>query len=443
MSESPQPKRRKNTLILPDFKQPLPQSIEGEAATISCLVQWPKETLAMMTARGMTREVFSIERHRIVALAVFDLTARGQPVEFATLSQLLIDRKQFETVGGADFVSNLFHAIPSGANTDHYLSLVAQKFTLRTVILESMENVKRAYEEQEDVDSIVGDVAGSAHRIAQIGHRANKPKIAEIVMKVINDRQKAQDAPREVCGLSTFWPDLDAKTGGLLRGNLRCICAPPNTGKTIALLNELECVAIHHGMPALIIEPEITRERIVLNLSASLAWLPIDDIRNNKLTIDQEKEWCAAMAKIAGAPITLEAGDFNRKEVVAIARAWKANHPNGRYIALDGLQLLRHWDRENRSVADEIKADARALKMLANELDVTVSVASHQTGETAKGSRGPEELADMMLLLSDDELKVKKSRSGGKGFTLPITIDSDHQRIIQREEDEQPPKKKK
>lgn len=397
----------------------------------------------MMLARGMTREVFSVQRHQFIALAAFDLTARNQPVEFATLSQLLTDRKQFEAVGGADFVSSLFTAIPTGVNTEHYLNIVAQKFTLRTVILEGMESIRMAYEEQEDVEAVVGNVCGSANRIAQIGHRASKPKIAEIVMKVINDRQKAQDAPREVCGLSTFWPDLDAKTGGLLRGNLRFICAPPNTGKTIVLLNELECVTITHGMPALIIEPEITRERIVLNLSASLAWLPIDDIRNNKLTIDQEKTWCEAMSKIAGAPITVEAGDFNRKEVVAIARAWKANHPQGRYIALDGLQLLRHWDRENRSVADEIKADARALKMLANELDVTVSVASHQTGETAKGSRGPEELGDMMLLLSDDELKVKKSRSGGKGFSLSITIDSDHQRIIQRKDEEQPKTKKK
>jgi replicative DNA helicase len=387
-------------------------------------------------SRGITRSSYYFENHQHVIIAAFDIIAKGLTLDFTNLCELLKDRKQFDNCGGAPFISGLFFAIPTSAGLGEYLDTITRKQALRIAILEGVHNVRRAYEDQEQSAEVIEGITRTAAKLAQLGHRANKPTIAQTVMKVINDRQKRAENPRDVTGLTTYLGRLDRATSGLLRGDLRLICAPENTGKTILLLNELECVAVHHGMPALIIEMEMTREKLVRCMAASLACVDIDDERDIKLSQEDETKWKEAMQRIAQSKLTIECGTYTRNDISAVCRAWKANNPEGRHIAIDNLQIIEHRDREGSTEASELKKDAYALKALALELDVTISVASQQSGDTTKGSRGPAEAADMVLLLTERELKVKKSRSGGKGVKVPITIHSKYQRIEEREEDE-------
>jgi replicative DNA helicase len=398
-----------------------------------------------MVSLGITRDYFHVPKHRTFAEAVFCLLAEGKPIETLMVGQWLQDRNKLEEVGGPGFVMSVFQAMPTAMQASHYAQIITDKHRLRMIAIRCTDYAQRAIAEQSEVDGLSGEVISFSAELSCIGQRGSEPTIAETVMKVINDRHKAQEKPREVAGLATFFPSLDRDTGGLLRNNLRFICAPPNTGKTVLMLNDVECVSVINGLPSLVISFEMTREQLVTRLSASIAGVSIDDVRNNRLTMDEEAKWAEAMTKIAGAPITIKNEKYTIYELGNICRAWKANNPTGRLISIDGFQGIKFRLRDNVSVADQLKRHAVELKDITKELDVTMDVASHmdEKAERTKGSRGPEEDGDMVLILTTSTLTVKKSRSGGKGLEIPIHIHEQHQQVYERKVDEEAQPKKK
>lgn len=425
----------------------LPASVESEAALIGCLTIAPREVAAIMVSLGITRDYFHVPKHQTVIESIFYLLASGKPVEPLIVCQWLTDRNKLEEVGGSAFVYALFQAQPTASNASHYAEIVIQKYALRQIIIDCTNASQRAIGEQSEVADIISSLTTTATKLAHIGQRQHEPTIAETVMQVINNRQKAQDSPRDVVGIKSLFPSLDAATGGMLRNNLRFWCAPPNTGKTVAMMNNIECVAIINRLPALIFSFEMTRAEIVLRLSASVAGLSIDDIRANRLTTEDEGKWAEAMNSIARAPITIKEGSYNISDIGNISRAWKANNPTGRLITIDGFQGIKFRLRDNISIADQLKRHSTALKEITKELDVTMDVASHmdEKGERTKGSRGPEEDGDMILVLTTHKLTVKKSRSGGKGMEIPVYVNEEKQQVyeIAPQEEEQRPRKGK
>lgn len=436
----------------------LPQSIESEAAAISCLCQWPKESVAMMVQMGITREFFHIPAHRTIALAVMEMVTRGIAVDFATLSAQL--GSDLPAVGGISFIAEIFTAIPTGANLRHYLEVISDRHVQREVIRISTEYAARSYESDKTVGEFRAEYIAEVTKLAHIGHKANKPRIGEIVMAVLNERQKAAESGQAVMGLTTYLPELDEAIGGLQSQDVIIIASKRGGGKTVYMLNCAEGCVIHHKRPALILSCEMPAKRLVQRLIAFTAQVNLHAMQNNRLNAEDERKVQEAATKIANSPLTID--DTPRmtiNEICGLARAWKANNPKGGLVCVDYLQLIRTKFRKDRSRENEVAEISSTLKQLAKELDVPVIVGSQLNNQgITRESEAIENDADVMLAIEHEDedsssIVIEKCRNGESSqkrrdgtyiskVAIPVFFDRPRMAIFPRkEEEEEKPKK--
>ena len=117
----------------------------------------PRETIAECVEK-INEDYFYVPAHRTVYEVLVEVWNAGQAIDLITFTQVLRDRNLLDSVGGAAFVTNLFTFVPTAANVQYYLEIVRDKSILRQIISASTESVRRAYEEQDEVESLLDEV---------------------------------------------------------------------------------------------------------------------------------------------------------------------------------------------------------------------------------------------------------------------------------------------
>ncbi|HJT81839.1 MAG TPA: DnaB-like helicase N-terminal domain-containing protein, partial [Chthoniobacterales bacterium] len=117
----------------------------------------PRDTIAEAVAK-ITVEYFYVPAHQTIYEALVEQWNANQAIDLITFTQFLRDRNLLETVGGASFVTSLFTFVPTAANVNYYLEIVRDKYILRQIITAATESVRRAYEEQDEVNNLLDEV---------------------------------------------------------------------------------------------------------------------------------------------------------------------------------------------------------------------------------------------------------------------------------------------
>lgn len=138
----------------PDIHRKPPHSVEAEQGVLGSMLISPRETIPKCVEK-INADFFYVPAHRTVFSALVDLWNAGQAIDLITFTQVLRDRNLLASVGGPAFVTSLFTLVPTAANVGYYLDIVCEKCELRKVIIAGTECVRRAYEEQADVNEIV------------------------------------------------------------------------------------------------------------------------------------------------------------------------------------------------------------------------------------------------------------------------------------------------
>jgi hypothetical protein len=130
-------------------QQTLPHSVEAEQAVLSCLLQWPRETIADCAVK-IGKEYFYVDAHRTIYQALLDQWDADEPIDLITFTQVLRDKQLLDHVGGPAFVTNLQTFIPTSAAIDYYLQIVREKYVRRQAIAAYSEAVKQLHNDQGD-----------------------------------------------------------------------------------------------------------------------------------------------------------------------------------------------------------------------------------------------------------------------------------------------------
>jgi replicative DNA helicase len=452
--------------LLEDPRNALPSSRETEIGVLSCLLQSADAELLGEAIENLPgSDCFYVPAHQLIYETVLEMYNKSQPIDLISVVQILQDRKQLEKVGGAAAMSEIFSYSATAAHFHYYLELLTQKFVLRRIIQSCTECITRAYEDQENVESLLDDVEQRILAIRETRQSKSFAHMKDEVMSAIAHIEEMYHNKGQVSGLSTGFTGVDEMTTGMKGGEMIVVAARPSMGKTAFALNIVESVGIDQQKGVAFFSLEMPTRQLVMRLLCSRAGVNMSKLNGGFLSQNRDFPLLMnAAGTLASSPIFIDdTPGLSILELRSKARRLKKQH-DIELIAIDYLQLLRSNTKraqDNRQL--EIAEISFGLKSLAKELDVPVLVlAQLNRGPESRGGKprlsdlresgSIEQDADMVGLLlrekyyADSEedreelagkasLDIAKNRNGPTG-EAPLVFLEDHMRFVDRAREE-------
>jgi replicative DNA helicase len=381
-----------------DIHRAPPHSVEAEQGVLGSMLISPRETIAECVEK-INEEYFYIPAHQTIYEVLVELWNAGQAIDLITFTQVLRDRNLLDTVGGAAFVTSLFTFVPTAANVGYYLEIVRDKYILRQIIATSTESVRRAFEEQEEVNDLLDEVEQRIFAVGEDRFKGQMLSMKEQVMSTLESIEKLFENKGAITGVSTGFRDFDKLTSGLHSSEMIVIAARPSMGKTALAMNIAEHAAIQLKLPVAIFSLEMSAQQLVQRMLCSRARVNLAKTRDGFLSEADFPKLTNAASKLAEAKIFIDdSAGLSILELRAKARRLKAQQ-DVQLIVVDYLQLLRSTSRraqDNRQL--EISEISAGLKGLAKELRIPIVVVAqlNRNPEIRTGSgKGVPRLADL------------------------------------------------
>ena len=381
-----------------DIHRNPPHSIEAEQGVLGSMLLSPRQAIAECVEK-INEQYFYVPAHQTIYSVLVDLWNAGQAIDLITFTQVLRDRNLLESVGGAAFVTSLFTFVPTAANLEYYLEIVRDKYILRQIISAATESVRRAYEEQDEVNNLLDEVEQRIFAVGEDRFKGQLLSMKEQVMSTLESIEKLFENKGAITGVSTGFRDLDKLTSGLHRSEMIVIAARPSMGKTALAMNIAEHAAIEAKLPVAIFSLEMSAQQLVQRMLCSRARVNLAKTRDGFLAEADFPKLTHAASKLAEAKIFIDdTASLSILELRAKARRLKTQQ-DIQLIIIDYLQLVRSTSRraqDNRQL--EISEISGGLKGLAKELNIPIVVVAqlNRNPEIRTGSgKGVPRLADL------------------------------------------------
>src|SRR6266478_763173 len=243
-----------------DIHRTPPHSVDAEQGVLGSMLISPRETIAECVEK-INDEHFYVPAHRTIYNVLVDLWNASQAIDLITFTQVLRDRHLLDSVGGAAFVTSLFTFVPTAANVGYYLDIVRDKYILREIISAATESVRRACEEQDEVNNLLDEVEQRIFAVGEDRFKGQMLSMKEQVMEALETIEKLSATQGgNITGISTGFPDLDSMTSGLHEAEMIVIAGRPSMGKTAFVMNIAEHIAIHEKLPVAIFSLEMSAQ---------------------------------------------------------------------------------------------------------------------------------------------------------------------------------------
>ena len=381
-----------------DIHRTPPHSVDAEQGVLGSMLISPRETIAECVEK-INEEYFYVPAHQTIYTVLVDLWNVGEAIDLITFTQVMRDRHLLDSVGGAAFVTSLFTFVPTAANVGYYLDIVRDKHILREIISAATESVRRAYEEQDEVNNLLDEVEQRIFAVGEDRFKGQLLSMKEQVMSTLESIEKLFENKGAITGVSTGFRDLDKLTSGLHASEMIVIAARPSMGKTALAMNIAEHAALEMKLPVAIFSLEMSAQQLVQRMLCSRARVNLAKTRDGFLAEADFPKLTHAASKLAEAKIFVDdSAGLTILELRAKARRLKAQQ-DVQLIIVDYLQLLRSTSRraqDNRQL--EISEISAGLKGLAKELKIPIIVVAqlNRNPEIRTGSgKGVPRLADL------------------------------------------------
>ena len=364
--------------------RPLPVNLEAEMGLLGCMVVLP--TVCDDIVCKVRAEDFYDEANRILFELLLSMYNDSKKIDVALVRELLIARGNYEAIGGASYLAQIFNAVPNAAHAAYYAHIVREKATLRTLIGTCTEILESAYDGQDDPQRAI---SAAEEKIFSINdaHGSGQLSPLEAVLHQAMDRLDARMRGEALSGtVESGFVDLDRLTGGLHASELAILAARPSMGKTAFAMNIAEHVAIQLHKPTLFVSLEMAAIEVVERLLCSVARVNGHRLRNGTLSAEDRKRLVSRAGEISSAPLFIDDSPSRTvAEIAGTARRIKRKHEDLGLLVIDYLQLIQP-DNSNDPRQEQVARIVRRLKGLARELKVPVLCLS-QLNRQAEDSR--------------------------------------------------------
>jgi replicative DNA helicase len=369
-----------------------PQNVDAEKSILGGLMleqeAWDE------VSEILAEDDFYKPAHKKIYSAIRELHKREMPSDLVTVSNLLMERGELESLGGAAYLAEMIDLTPSTANISSYAKIVQEKSLLRRVIQSSQEFVDKAYSQEfENMDAFLDAMEARVFQLAENKTTSGLTDASELVKVSLEKIESLYASQMMVTGVASGFNELDEMTAGMHPGELIIIAARPSMGKTAFSLNIALHAAMKEGKKVAYFSVEMGKEQVMVRMLASAAKIRLGDLRIGKI---DDQAWprlintAAAMSE-TGLFIDDTSG-VSPFDIRAKCRRMKAKHGLD-IIMIDYLQLMSMKQKyENRE--REVSEISKLLKSIAKELQVPVIA-------LAQLNRGVEGRSDRRPMLSD------------------------------------------
>jgi len=402
-----------------------PQNIEVEQSILSAILienNTLPEALEILSEKDFYRET-----HRKIFAAMVDLFERNEPADLITVTNILKERGQLESVGGASYLAELVDTIPMATNASHYARIIHEKATLRCLIERATSITSRCFEDRGNVEEILDFAERSIFDISEDKVRPAFHSLADIIPDTYKAVEDAYENKVLVTGVPTGYSKLDQKTSGLQPGDLVVIAGRPSMGKTALALNIAQNASIQTGIPVGIFSLEMSKEQLSLRMLSSEARIDSSRMRGGFLSEGDLARINRAAGALYDLPIFIDDSPaISALEIRAKSRRMKMEKGLG-LIIVDYLQLMRgRASTERRDL--EISEISRSLKALAKEINIPVVALSQLNRKVEdRSNRRPvlsdlresgaiEQDADVIMFIYRDEMYNKDEDNPNRGI---------------------------
>jgi replicative DNA helicase len=368
-----------------------PQNLEAEMAVLGSMLI-DEEAIAV-AVEFLDKNSFYNSSHQKVFESITDLYNANKAVDLITLTNELKRRGILEELGGVSFLTALVNTVPTSANISHYVSIVKEKSTLRTLINNATRIITMGYGSQGNIDEVVDEAEKLIFEISERKTATGYIHLKEIIKNSIETIDKLYQKKTHVTGIPTGFIDFDSKTAGLQSSDFIVIAGRPSMGKSAFALGIAEYAGVITKIPTVIFSLEMSKEQLVQRMLCAHAKVDAQKVRTGYLAASDWPRLTAAAGKLSEAPIFIDdTPGISVMELRAKARRLKSQQ-DIQLIILDYLQLMR-GSTNSESRQQEISEISRSLKALARELNVPLVAISQL-------SRAVESRTDHRPQLSD------------------------------------------
>ncbi len=363
--------------------------------------------------------------HELIFDAVLDLYGRGEPADAITVSAELTRAGEVARVGGAPYLHTLVAGVPVAANAGYYAGIVREKAILRRLIDAGTKIVQIGYAAEGQVDDVVDQAQAEVYGVTDKRTSEDYAPLTDLMELTIDELEAIESRDGAMAGVPTGFAELDDLTNGLHGGQMVIVAARPAVGKSTLGLDIARSASIKHGLTSAIFSLEMSRTEITMRLLSAEARIPLNHMRNGKMSDDDWNKLTRKMSEVSEAPLFIDdSPNLTMMEIRAKARRLKQRH-DLRLIVIDYLQLMTSGKKvESRQL--EVSEFSRQIKLLAKELDIPViAICQLNRGSEQRTSKRPllsdlresgslEQDADIVMLLHREDLYERESSRPGE-----------------------------
>ena len=369
----------------PSAARALPHALQAEQSVLSSIFQDPQEYIALAVENKLTAKHFYHQPHSTIFTILVELFEAGEAIELVSFTQTLLDRSLLVSLGGPSKITEIYTFAPTHAHFTHHLDLVKDKHTLRSVISQCTSAISSAYDDQEEVATLLDNVEKNVLAIREANAKNDEKSIPAAVDKALENLKGFLQGKRESDGIPTGYPELDRMSGGLKPSEIFIVAARPSMGKTSYAMNLVEHTCLDQGIPTMVFSLEMSAQQLVERLLYARARFSKASItRGYKATTGDLQNIKKASEEISACPLHIDdTPSITINELRAKARR-KKKESDLQLIAVDYLQLMRsNSPQAANSREREVAEISAGLKALAKELEIPIIV-------LAQLNRGPE-----------------------------------------------------
>lgn len=412
----------------------LPHNIPAEKSVLGAMIS--SRDALIEASSGLVVEDFFDLKNQIVFGAILRVQDKREPVDVQTVTNELINSKEFEKIGGIEYLLEITESNIAPSNYKHYIDIVKDQAVLRNYLLQLKETINQ-YDKEEinDVSTFIGLTAEKILRKAESRKISSFETAESVANRVKADLNTIKITDEDgVTGLTTGYKRLNELTHGWQKSDMIILAARPSVGKTAFALNLCLNATLKTKKSVGIFSLEMPAEMLMMRLVANRSTVELGKIQTGKIS---QRDYVAidkALSEIASTKLYIDdSPNIKLMDILSKARKLKMEHPDLALIMIDYIGLITTGNKKVESRQVEVSEISRQLKALARELEIPILVLcqlSRNVEQAKTGGRKPvisdlresgsiEQDADVIMLLSRPDYQ-NKDTSNMKALTKDV-----------------------
>lgn len=349
-----------------------PQAVEIEMSVLGA-VMLDKNAYSRVS-RILETEHFYDTKHQIIYDAVKLLGERQQAIDMLTVTRLLEQQHQLESIGGNYYIAKLTSIVTNAANIEYHARIIKHCWLKRQLLSISGKMEASAFDETTEADQIIEEAYSELAKITNGSSVIEQGIGKSFAAAVLQVEQKAVVNYDWMPLLNTGFRTLDDYIGELHGGALYVVGAHPGMGKTVFLLNMVKS-QLGRYRKVLFYSTDKTKMDITNILLSDISDVEISKFVKGVLTKEEWMKIANSEPVFRDLPLLLVDSKQYNPTTINVIRLIRRAHSLGAEIAyIDCLQGIDPWDKS--SEYERLTALMNRLKLLAMELDIPIVISS-------------------------------------------------------------------